>query len=138
MVPSTKRSRRQAKEKDTYVFSHEDVLNRFIFYVPRKLDLNESVLDSCQYRLTAPNVQPAVGVLHFVLLPSGTLVAASKNSIDVAPTPATSRPPPAADPPDIIPENTLTTLGIGTDVVLIVAVVCGVLLLGLIVLFIVR
>jgi len=136
-VPSTKRSKRQAKEKDTYIFTHEDVVNRFIFYVPRKMDLNESVIDTCQYRLTAPNVQPAIGTLQFVLLPSGTLVAASKNSIDVAQTPGTSRPI-APIRPEIILENTLSTLGISTDIVLIVAIVCGVLLLGLVVLFIVR
>ena len=136
-MPSTKRSKRQAKEKDTYIFTHEDVVNRFIFYVPRKMDLNESVIDSCQYRLTAPNVQPAIGMLHFVLLPSGTLVAASKNSIDVAQTPGTSQPI-VPIRPDIILENTLSTLGISIDIVLIVAIVCGVLLLGLVVLFIVR
>ena len=101
------------------------------------MDLNESIIDSCQYRLTAPNVQPAIGMFQFVLLPSGTLVAASKNSIDVVQSPGTSQPT-IPSRPEIILDNTLSTLGISIDIVLIVAIVCGVFLLGLIVLFIVR
>ena len=136
IVPSTnQRTKRQAKEKDTHVFTHEDVQNQFIFYVLRKMDLNESVLDSCEYRLTAANVQPAVGLLEFVLLPSGTLVAASKNSIDISSSHGTTH---VRNPPDIIPDNTLSTLGIGTDVVLIVGIVCAVLVLALVILFVIR
>lgn len=138
------------KEKDTYVFSHEDIQSQFIFYVARKMDnINETFLmDSCEYRLTAPNVQPAIGIIDFVLLPSGsagsTLVAASKNSIDVIQGQTTnhnfgsSRHPTA---PDIVTENTLAGLGLGVmtnDIFLIVGIVCGILGLGLVILITIK
>lgn len=138
------------KEKDTYVFSHEDVQSQFIFYVARKMDnLNDThLMDSCEYRLTAPNVQPAIGVMEFLLLPSGsagsTLVAASKNSIDAiqGQTPnhnfANPRHP---NSPDIVTENTLAGLGLGVmtnDIFLIVGIVCGILGLGLVILITIK
>ena len=138
------------KEKDTYVFSHEDVQSQFIFYVARKLEnLNETyLLDSCEYRLTAPNVQPAIGTIEFQLLPSGTsgstLVAASKNSIDILQGQTTnhnlgnSRQPTT---PDIVTENTLAGLGLGVmtnDIFLIVGIVCGILGLGLVILITIK
>lgn len=138
------------KEKDTHYFHHEDIQNQFIFYVARKMEnLNETyVMDSCEYRLTAPNVQPAIGTIDFVLLPSGsagsTLVAASKNSIDVMQGQTTnhnfgnSRHPTA---PDIVTENTLAGLGLGVmtnDIFLIVGIVCGILGLGLVILITIK
>lgn len=136
------------KEKDTNVFSHEDIQSQFIFYVARKVDTNsllgnnESVLDSCEYRLTAPNVQPAMGVIEFLILPSGgssTLVAASKNSID----PLTGQQTPGNGRPagtDVVTENTLAGLGlgIGNDVFLIVGIVCGILGIGLLILITIK
>ncbi|EFX76390.1 hypothetical protein DAPPUDRAFT_249084, partial [Daphnia pulex] len=139
------------KEKDTYVFSHEDVQSQFIFYVARKMDnLNEThVMDSCEYRLTAPNVQPAMGVVEFLLLPSGsagsTLVAASKNSIDVIQGQQTPNHnfanPRHPSSPDIVTENTLAGLGLGVmtnDIFLIVGIVCGILGLGLVILITIK
>ena len=133
------------KEKDTNVFSHEDVQSNFIFYVARKTETgnNETqLIDSCEYRLTAPNVQPAIGVLEFLLVPSGsTLVAASKNSIDAAQAGgANSANPRNPSPTDIVTENTLAGLGlgIGIDIFLIVGVVCGILGLGLVILIIIK
>ncbi len=139
------------KEKDTYVFSHEDVQSQFIFYVARKMDnLNEThVMDSCEYRLTAPNVQPAMGVIEFLLLPSGsagsTLVAASKNSIDVIQGQQTPNHnfanPRHPSSPDIVTENTLAGLGLGVmtnDIFLIVGIVCGILGLGLVILITIK
>lgn len=130
------------KEKDTSVFSHEDVQSQFIFYVARKVDSNsisnESVMDSCEYRLTAPNVQPAIGVMEFLVLPSGgSFVAASKNSIDILQGQPTN---PRPGPGDIVTENTLAGLGlgIGTDVFLIVGIVCGILGLGLVILITIK
>lgn len=138
------------KEKDTYVFSHEDIQSQFIFYVARKVEsANDTYLmDSFEYRLTAPNVQPALGTLEFVLLPSGsagsTLVAASKNSIDVIQGQTTnqnfgsSRHPPSND---IVTENTLAGLGLGVmtnDIFLIVGIVCGILGLGLVILITIK
>lgn len=103
---------------------------------------NESVLDSCEYRLTAPNVQPAMGVIEFLILPSGgssTLVAASKNSIDTLTgqqTPGNGRPAGT----DVVTENTLAGLGlgIGNDVFLIVGIVCGILGIGLLILITIK
>ena len=132
------------KEKDTNVFSHEDVLSNFIFYVARKTETgNETqLIDSCEYRLTAPNVQPAIGVLEFLLVPSGsTLVAASKNSIDTSQAGgANNANPRNPSPTDIVTENTLAGLGLGLgiDIFLIVGIVCGILALGLVILIIIK
>lgn len=131
------------KEKDTNVFSHEDVQSHFIFYVARKVDNNNAgnesyLMDSCEYRLTAPNVQPAIGTIDFLLLPSSsTLVAASKNSIDVLQAGNGNR---VTAAPDVVTENTLSGLGlgIGNEVILIVALVCGILAIGLIILIIIK
>ena len=146
IIPSSNRVKRQAKEKDTSTFTYEDIQNEFIFYVLRKSDLNESTFDSCEYLLTAPNVQPAVGQLDFMILPTASLVAASKSSIDATAnqtngTTNINRKGMTNDGqplPDIISENTLTGLGISSDVVLIVGIVCAVLVLGLLVLVVVR
>lgn len=136
------------KEKDTNVFTHEDIQSQFIFYAARKVDsTNETHLaDSCEFRLTAPNVQPAIGVIEFLVLPSGssTLVAASKNSIDAIqsqtanPNYGNSRQPSS---PDIVTENTLAGFGLGVmtnDIFLIVGIVCGILGLGLVILITIK
>lgn len=135
------------KEKDTNIFTHEDVQSQFIFYVPKKLEnVNETQLvDSCEYRLTAPNVQPAIGTLEFyVILGSGgsTLVAASKNSIEVTNQSnnnyVNSRQPSSTD---ISTENSFPGIGLGmmgNEVLLIVGVVCGILGLGVVTLIIIK
>ena len=103
-TPHQQRLRRQAaKEKDTSVFTHEDIQSEFIFYVLRKLDLNESTIDSLEYVLTAPNVQPAFGTLEFMVLPTGTLMAASKSSIDGSVPNSGRKDGPRHDNPPVVP-----------------------------------
>ena len=142
-TPHQQRLRRQAaKEKDTSVFTHEDIQSEFIFYVLRKLDLNESTIDSLEYVLTAPNVQPAVGTLEFMVLPTGTLMAASKSSIDGSVPNSGRKDGPRHDNPPVVPnivtENPLPGMGISSDIMLIVGIICGVLVLGLVILIAVR
>lgn len=144
-----RRGRRQtAKEKDTLVFTQEDVQSEFMFYVARKTELNESVVDSCEYVLTAPNVQPAYGVLEFLVAPASVapvLAAAGKNTSSASNNNNNSggggggaKNPGQTTLPDIVTENTLSTMGISQDIVLIVGIVCGVLVLGLVILIAVR
>ena len=142
-TPHQQRLRRQAaKEKDTSVFTHEDIQSEFIFYVLRKLDLNESTIDSLEYVLTAPNVQPAFGTLEFMVLPTGTLMAASKSSIDGSVPNSGRKDGPRHDNPPVVPnivtENPLPGMGISSDIMLIVGIICGVLVLGLVILIAVR
>ena len=87
-------------------------------------------------------------VLEFLLLPSGsagsTLVAASKNSIDVIQgqqTPNHNFANPRHPSSDIVTENTLAGLGLGVmtnDIFLIVGIVCGILGLGLVILITIK
>ncbi len=87
------------------------------------------------YVLTAPNVQPAVGTLEFRVLPTGTLMAASKSSIDGSvPNSGRKDGPRHGNPPvvpNIVTKNPLPGMGISSDIMLIVGIICGVLVLGL-------
>ena len=66
------RGRRSLSDREVWQFTHEDVKNGIIHYVPSDdlaVDLDAPVNDSFVFRLLAPGVQPANGVLPFTVYP---------------------------------------------------------------------
>ncbi len=64
------RSKRSLRDKEVWQFTHEDVKNGVIFFVPsEKIDLASPANDSFLFRLVAPGVQPANGIFPFSIMP---------------------------------------------------------------------
>ena len=66
-----RRGRRSLSDREVWQFTHEDVKNGIIHYVPATddVDFQSPVNDSFVFRLLAPGVQPANGVLPFTVYP---------------------------------------------------------------------
>ena len=66
-----RRGRRSLSDREVWQFTHEDVKNGIIHYVPSVdlVDSSSPINDSFVFRLLAPGVQPANGVLPFTVYP---------------------------------------------------------------------
>ena len=66
-----RRGRRSLSDREVWQFTHEDVKNGIIHYVPSVdlVDSSSAINDSFVFRLLAPGVQPANGVLPFTVYP---------------------------------------------------------------------
>ena len=71
------RDKRSVRDREVWQFSHEDVKNGIIHFVPDLKSLNRQadsgngnpIEDSFVFRLVAPNVQPANGIFDFSVQP---------------------------------------------------------------------
>jgi hypothetical protein len=67
---SRQRSGRSLRDKEVWQFTHEDVKNGVIHFVPgANLMLTSPANDSFIFRLVAPGVQPANGIFPFTIFP---------------------------------------------------------------------
>ena len=75
------RSKRSVRDREVWQFSHEDVKNGVIHFVPDTKALNRQAQagtktnDSFVFRLVAPNVQPANGVFDFSVKPKALMAS---------------------------------------------------------------
>ncbi len=71
---NNKRNKRSVRDKEVRQFTHEDIKNGVVHFVPGLDGLNKqsiggsSLNDSFHYRLVAPGVQPANGVFDFTMI----------------------------------------------------------------------
>ncbi|GFY59773.1 chondroitin sulfate proteoglycan 4 [Trichonephila inaurata madagascariensis] len=61
----------------SFEFTHEDIMNKKVYYEGKSMDLKGNVVDSFEYILTAPRVQPAKGKFIFTIQPSDTTLSSS-------------------------------------------------------------
>ena len=67
------RGSRSLRDKEVWQFTHEDVKNGVIHFVPGSdVAVKSAANDSFVFRLVAPGVQPANGIFPFSILPQVT------------------------------------------------------------------
>ncbi len=65
-----RKTKRESKRKKVKSFTHQDIVEGLIKYVPNRDGPDREMKDSFTYLLTADNVQPAKGVYHINIVPS--------------------------------------------------------------------
>ncbi|GFR30934.1 chondroitin sulfate proteoglycan 4 [Trichonephila clavata] len=123
----------------SFEFTHEDIMNKNVFYEGKSMDLKGNVVDSFEYILTAPRVQPAKGKFLFTIQPSDTTLSSSIPTEIFTPG-LKPQPPPVK--PDItravtsVPETSngeLQQPSISNDHLLIAGITLGVVIICLVI-----
>ncbi|KFM72375.1 Chondroitin sulfate proteoglycan 4, partial [Stegodyphus mimosarum] len=140
---SNKYSKRSSSK--IFEFSHEDIVKKRVTYEGKDMELKGNVVDSFEYILTAPKVQPARGKFIFNVQPSVYHISTSGPSKDL------STPSVKPQPPPLIPDvgKTATTVpetssggvyqpSISNDHLLIAGIILGVVIVSLVIIIVVK
>ena len=136
------KEKRDSKKKNVKSFTHQDIVEGLIKYVPNKDGPNREQRDSFTYLLTADNVQPAKGVYYINVKPSKNKpVDVDDNKKTVAPptfTPAKTTE--GYTPPTIGPKEQVNDTGsqVSSDHLIIIILVSGVTVVAIIVLILTK
>ncbi|XP_054715288.1 chondroitin sulfate proteoglycan 4-like [Uloborus diversus] len=128
----------------SFEFTHEDVVKEKIFFVGKDMELKGNVVDSFEYILTAPSVQPAKGKFILNIQPSLTPTSTSIPHYEYVTPSIKPQPPPLV--PDI--GRTVTTPSdstggvyqpsISNDHLLIAGVILGVIIVSLVIVIVIK
>ncbi|XP_055931589.1 chondroitin sulfate proteoglycan 4-like [Argiope bruennichi] len=128
----------------SFEFTHEDLLNKRVAYEGKSMDIKGNTVDSFEYILTAPRVQPAKGKFIFTVQPSEVDLSTSVSTefVTVALKP---QPPPVK--PDItravtsVPETEngeFQQPSLSNDHLLIAGIVLGIVIVCLVIIIVVK
>ena len=136
------KEKRDSRKKNVKSFTHQDIVEGLIKYVPNKDGPNREQRDSFTYLLTADNVQPAKGVYYINVKPSKNKpVDVDDNKKTVAPptfTPAKTTE--GYTPPTIAPKEQVNDTGsqVSSDHLIIIILVSGVTVVAIIILILTK
>ena len=136
------KEKRDSRKKNVKSFTHQDIVEGLIKYVPNKDGPNREQRDSFTYLLTADNVQPAKGVYYINVKPSKNKpVDVDDNKKTIAPptfTPAKTTE--GYTPPTIAPKEQVNDTGsqVSSDHLIIIILVSGVTVVAIIILILTK
>ena len=136
------KEKRDSKKKNVKSFTHQDIVEGLIKYVPNKDGPSREQRDSFTYLLTADNVQPAKGVYYINVKPSKNKpVDVDDNKKTIAPptfTPAKTTE--GYTPPTIGPKQEINDTGsrVSSDHLIIIILVSGVTVVAIIILILTK
>ena len=136
------KEKRDSRKKNVKSFTHQDIVEGLIKYVPNKDGPSREQRDSFTYLLTADNVQPAKGVYYINVKPSKNKpVDVDDNKKTIAPptfTPAKTTE--GYTPPTIAPKEQVNDTGsqVSSDHLIIIILVSGVTVVAIIILILTK